>query len=275
MVVMASLYSRIQFFLLSFVVITGIFCIGDQAAYASGAGVEFVNWYSVILTKLGIPQAQVTDWVCVLGSALSFTVIFIVGIFYKRGVVARGDNVVPSGSMNIETVVEGLIEFVMTLGRDVIGDKASRPYLPLLCSLFFFIFISNLSGLIPGFPPTTESINTNLAMGLMVFVIYNAAGIKEHGFAYIKQFTGPMLALAPLLFVIETIGHLVRPISLSLRLYGNIFGDHLVMSVLTGLTYVLFPSLLLFFGLLVASIQSFVFTLLSSIYISMAISHDH
>ena len=81
--------------------------------------------------------------------------------------------------------------------------------------------------------------------------------------------------MAPFIFAIEIVGMLVRPISLALRLYGNIFGDHLVLSVFTNLTKVIMPSLLLFFGLLVACLQSFVFTLLSGIYISMAISHDH
>jgi F-type H+-transporting ATPase subunit a len=109
----------------------------------------------------------------------------------------------------------------------------------------------------------------------VVFVTYNYAGIKEHGTHYIKQFLGPVVFLMPLMFLIETVAHLARPVSLSLRLLGNIFGDHLVLSVFTGLTYVILPSFLLFFGLLVASIQSFVFTLLSSIYISLAISHDH
>ena len=79
----------------------------------------------------------------------------------------------------------------------------------------------------------------------------------------------------PLIFFIEMIGAFARPVSLALRLYGNIFGDHLVLSVFTGLTYFVAPALLLFFGLLVACLQSFVFTLLTSIYISLSISHDH
>ena len=144
-----------------------------------------------------------------------------------------------------------------------------------MCGLFLFILVSNLTGLVPGFVPSTESINTNLAMGLMVYVIYNLAGIKEHGWAYVKQFLGPVWWLAPLFFCIEFISHLARPMSLSLRLYGNIFGDHLVLSVFTGLTWLVLPAFLLFFGLLVAVLQSFVFTLLTGIYLSLALSHDH
>src|SRR5690606_6463329 len=138
-----------------------------------------------------------------------------------------------------------------------------------------FIFFSNLSGLVPGFPPASESINTNLAMALVVFIIYQVAGLREHGPGYIKQFLGPIVWLSWLILPIELISHLARPVSLSLRLYGHIFGEHLVLSVFTGLTCLLVPAALLFFGVLVAFLQSFVFTLLSSIYISMAVSHDH
>jgi F-type H+-transporting ATPase subunit a len=101
------------------------------------------------------------------------------------------------------------------------------------------------------------------------------AGIKEHGAGYIHQFTGPILFAAPLMLIIETVSHLARPFSLSLRLMGNIFGDHILLQVLTGLTIFVVPGLIMFFGLLVACIQSFIFTLLSGVYISMAVSHDH
>ena len=112
-------------------------------------------------------------------------------------------------------------------------------------------------------------------MGLIVFVCYNWAGIREHGFAYIKQFLGPVAFIAPLLLPIEMISHASRPLSLALRLYANIFGDHLVVGIFSQLTYLVVPSLLMFFGLLVAVIQSFIFVLLTCIYISMAKSHDH
>ena len=120
-------------------------------------------------------------------------------------------------------------------------------------------------------------------MGLIVFVWYNYAGVKEHGLGpYIKHFSGPTikipvlgLLLPILIFAIEISSHRFRPVSLSLRLMGNIFGDHMLLSVFTGMVYLLVPSLLMFFGLLVSMVQSFVFTLLSAIYISMAVSHDH
>lgn len=215
------------------------------------------------------------EWMPVVGACLTFTLILLVGFSYRAALAKTQGSLVPDGGFSVKSVVEALLEFVIDLGTGVIGEKNVRPFLPLLTGLFCFIFISNLTGLVPGFLPATDSLNTNLAMGITVFLVYNYAGIKEHGAAYIKQFLGPVLFLMPLMVVIEVIGHVARPISLSLRLYGNIFGDHLVLSVFTSLTVLVFPAMFLFFGLMVASLQSFVFTLLTSIYISMAMSHDH
>jgi F-type H+-transporting ATPase subunit a len=144
-----------------------------------------------------------------------------------------------------------------------------------LAAIFLFVLTCNLTGLIPGFPPPTVSMDTNLGMGFIVFLVYNYAGFKEHGMAYLKHFAGPVIYIAPLFFCIELVSHASRPLSLSLRLVGNIYGDHTLLGIFTGLSYIVFPALLMFFGLLVAVVQSFVFTLLSGIYISMAISHDH
>ena len=106
-----------------------------------------------------------------------------------------------------------------------------------------------MTGLVPGFLPATDSFSTNLVLGIFAFLVFNVAGIKEHGFiGYLKIYAGPLLPLMPLIFFIEMIGAFARPVSLALRLYGNIFGDHLVLSVFTGLTYLVAPALLLFFG---------------------------
>ena len=114
-------------------------------------------------------------------------------------------------------------------------------------------------------------------MGLLVFFVYNWAGFKEHGAGYIKRLPWARWRLsAPLFFCIELVSHASRPLSLGLRLMGNIFGDHTLLGVFTKLTYVFIPAFLMFLWTsCVAVVQSFVFTLLSGIYISMAISHDH
>lgn len=246
-----------------------------QAWAAGGSGTEFINYYHILLHGLGVDQHAIHDWQAVAGGLFSLLVIVLVGLAYRRSVASSGGEVVPDGRFSIRSIVESVLEFVCNLARNIIGEHQAARFYPLLCGLFLFIFVSNLTGLVPGFLPATDSISTNLALGMVIFLVYHAAGIKEHGMSYVKQFLGPVLFLMPLMLIIELVAHLARPVSLSLRLYGNIFGDHLVLSVFTGLTYLVLPALLLFFGLLVASLQSFVFTLLSSIYISMAISHDH
>jgi len=130
-------------------------------------------------------------------------------------------------------------------------------------------------GLIPGFLPPTDNINTNLAIALTVFVYYHIMGIKAHGVKnYLKHFMGPILWLGPLMIVIELIGHCVRPISLSLRLFGNITGDHLVLGIFSGLVPILVPVVFMALGLFVSFIQAFVFSLLSMIYINLATAHE-
>jgi F-type H+-transporting ATPase subunit a len=167
-----------------------------------------------------------------------------------------------------------MLEFVVGLAKDNTQERY-LSFFPFLAAIFVYIVVCNLSGLIPGFPPPTETMDNNVAVGICVFLVYNLAGIKEHGGAYVKHFLGPVAFIAPLFFCIELVSHFSRPLSLGLRLTGNIYGDHTLLGVFTSISYLLFPALLMFFGLLVAVVQSVVFTLLSAIYISMAISHDH
>ncbi|MFW7378306.1 MAG: F0F1 ATP synthase subunit A [Oligoflexus sp.] len=239
------------------------------------AGAEIISYYSIILGALGVDPQHKEEWKPVLGAILTSILVVGLGLYYRKS-VDKSVDAAPPKSVSLTSILDLILEFVHNLGKGIIGEKECRPYLSTLFALFIFIYVSNLSGLVPGFTPATESLNTNLVLGLFSFAVFNMAGIREHGIAgYLRTYCGPLLVMAPLIFLIEMIGALARPLSLALRLYGNIFGDHLVLAVFTGLTYLVLPALLLFFGLLVASIQSFVFTLLSSIYISLAVSHDH
>jgi F-type H+-transporting ATPase subunit a len=130
-------------------------------------------------------------------------------------------------------------------------------------------------GVIPGFLPPTDNINTTLACGLVVFVYFNYVGIRENGLInYLKHFAGPVVALAPLMLVVELIGICVRPISLALRLFGNITGDHMVFGIFSELVPIGVPILFLALGIFVAFIQAFVFSLLSTIYVALALPHE-
>ena len=143
-------------------------------------------------------------------------------------------------------------------------------------ALALFIFLSNVLGMIPGFQSPTETLNTTGACAITVFCLTHYYGFREHGIKYLKQFTGPIIWLAPLMIPVELIGHFVRPVSLSIRLFGNIFGDHTVVAIFFSLVPLLLPLPMMILGLLVAIIQTFVFILLSMTYFSLAIEgHEH
>ena len=246
----------------------------SSGAYANG----IVNWYDEayrLVSDVGYDHHVAERVVVIAGGLFTLVVCLIAGLVYSSSVKKAGSDVVPDGRFNIRTVLDMAMDLVVGISKDNLGD-AWKTYTPLLAGIFMFIVVSNLGGLIPGFLPATESLSNNLAMGATVFLVYNIAGLREHGVHYIKQFTGPMMAIAPLMLIIELIGHVFRPVSLSLRLMGNVFADHLLVGIFTAnAPYVLIPSALMFFGLLVALIQSFVFTVLTSVYISLAVSHDH
>ncbi|MFH0811430.1 MAG: F0F1 ATP synthase subunit A, partial [Pseudomonadota bacterium] len=169
---------------------------------------------------------------------------------------------------------ELIIQVATNIIKDIIGHHAEK-YLPLIGSLFIFILFCNLLGLIPGFLPPTSNLYTNGACAIIVFLYYNYQGFKEHGVGYLKHFAGPLIYLAPLMFVIEVISHLFRPFSLMVRLYGNISGDHAVLTIFSSLVPLVVPVIFLVLGLMVALIQAFVFATLSTVYIGLAVSHEH
>lgn len=193
---------------------------------------------------------------------------------FRFSLLRAQDPVVPEERLSVRNALELLAEVVLGLSDSIIGNKG-RKYVSLFGSLFIFILSANFLGLVPGFSPPTSSFYTNLGLGLVVFFAYHYFGIREHGAHYFKQFLGPMLILAPLFILIEFASHIFRPISLSIRLFGNMFGDHLVLEIFTDLTKVVVPVLFYILGSLVSVIQAAVFTILSVIYVAMAVSHEH
>lgn len=175
----------------------------------------------------------------------------------------------------LQQLVEVVLQGLSGMLEDNVGP-GGKKYLPLIATLAFFIFISNLLGMIPTFSPATGNFNTTVACALIVFIYYNYLGIKEHGFGYIKHFMGPIWWLAPLMLPIEIISHIARPFSLSVRLFGNISGEHIVTAVFyTQLIPWLVPVPIMFIGLLAAFLQTFVFIMLTQIYIAGAVAHEH
>ncbi|MBI2027389.1 MAG: F0F1 ATP synthase subunit A [Deltaproteobacteria bacterium] len=180
----------------------------------------------------------------------------------------------PDKGVSFRNFVEILVSSLLSFVESILGHQA-RKYLSLVGGLFLFIFVSNLLGLIPGFLPPTSHLTVNFGCALVVFFYYNYCGFKENGMGYLKHFMGPVIWLAPLMIVVEVIGHAVRPASLSLRLFGNINGDHMLVSTISQLVPIGASIPFLFLGLFVSFLQAFIFTLLSMVYISMSTAHDH
>jgi F-type H+-transporting ATPase subunit a len=184
------------------------------------------------------------------------------------------DNVIPEEKVSLKNIFELAYEGLMSLLNSVIGHEGHK-FLPIIGAAFIFIFVSNLLGIIPGFIPPTSNVNTNIACALVIFLATHYYGIKEHGFKYIKQFTGPFWWLAIIFLPIELVSHIARPFSLTLRLYGNMMGDHTVLSIFSNLVPIGVPIIFLTLAVFISFIQAFIFSMLSMLYIGGAIAHDH
>lgn len=185
---------------------------------------------------------------------------------------ARVIKIIPEKGQNFfEIIIENLENFMVE-----IAGPEGRFFFPFIATLFMYILCGNLLGLVPGFFSPTADINTTLSMALCVFVYTHFIGIKFHGVKYIKHFLGPVLWLAPIMLPIELIGHFARVMSLSIRLFGNIFGKEAVLGILFALAGLyLVPLPILFLGLLVSFIQATVFMLLSIVYFAGAMEEAH
>jgi F-type H+-transporting ATPase subunit a len=206
--------------------------------------------------------------------ALLVAVFLIFGAFVYKGAVSRRDAVVPPPRFNLRNLFEMFADGVLSTMEGVMGKKNAVRYLPFIGSLAFFIFFCNALALIPGFAPPTDTLKTNLALSLLVFLATHYFGVREHGLKYFKHFLGPIWWLAPLMLPIEIISHLARPMSLAMRLMGNMASDHKVVATFTMLVPLLVPVPFLVLGLLVVIVQTLVFCLLSMVYISMAVAHE-
>jgi F-type H+-transporting ATPase subunit a len=250
-----------------------------------------------IFTIPGLPDHVVYTWIVM-------AILCVLSFFATRHL-----SLVPRGLQNM---MEMVIEQFLALLDDVIGHEGRR-YLPLIATLGVYILVSNLLGLIPGLTAPTGNLNTTVACALIVFVTYHVIGVRKVGLVtYLKHFAGPLLdaelfpnrvvdfafklVLVPLFFVIEIFSHLARPLSLALRLFGNMAGGHILLAVMFLLTMgmigwtfsgslgaiglgvpgslllIAFTSWFLFpLKLLVAFLQAFIFVMLSMLYIAGAV----
>ena len=201
----------------------------------------------------------------VIACILSVVIIFL----FRRKLSAEepgyGQQTLELGVLAIRDMIE-----------DIIGPHGLK-YFPVVMTFAVLILVSNLMGMFPLFVAPTSATSVTFALGLASFLYYNWVGIKENGlFGHLKHFAGPIWWIAPLIFPIELISNFIRPFSLGIRLFGNMFADEQVSSTVAGLypqfTHWIVPALLMPLGLFVAFIQTFVFVLLSQLYLS-EVSH--
>ena len=229
-------------------------------------------WTTLIASLLGKDLHSLAMYDHVIAAGIVFLVLAVMALLIKKNL-----NLVPGG---LQQVFEVALKGILGMLDENIGPEG-RKYLPLIGGLAFFIFVSNFLGMVPSFSAATGNLNTTVACAVIVFLYYNFQGIKEHGLVYFRHFFGPIplrglwLVLALIMLPIEIISHLARPFSLSIRLFANISGEHIIAIVFYSLFAWLVPVPLMIFGLFAAFLQTYVFIMLSQIYIAGAIAHDH
>jgi len=179
-------------------------------------------------------------------------------------------------SFSPRNLSEVFITGMKSIMGDILEPKDIRIFFPFIGGLFIYIFACNIMGIFPGFLPPTDNINTNAGMAAIVFLLFNFVGLKRDAKSYLKHLMGPVIFLAPFMLVVELISLVVRPVALTIRLTGNMFGDHTVFTIMSDLTQWIIPCVFLLLAMLVSTIQAFVFSLLTTIYIGLSVPHhDH
>ena len=233
-----------------------------------------------------LEHATHVSWV--IWSAVFVGLILVVtGLVVRSRLAAAGGGIIPDEGMSLRNLCELVVEFLAGLAQQTMGENW-RKYFPLMGTIFLFILLSNLIGLIPGIGGATSDANTTFAWALISFVAFQFVGIKEHGWSYINHYLGPALfdmeiggkkyhmrVLAPLYAPIELVGHLARVVTLGLRLLANMVADHTGVGVWLMLVPAVVPAIFMGLGVLVAVLQAYVFTLLSMIYIGLALEEAH
>ncbi|MCI5223175.1 MAG: ATP synthase F0 subunit A [Candidatus Electrothrix sp. AR4] len=236
-----------------------------------------ILFISVILNWIGLPVphgpigATFLEKLC--EPYLTYSWLLIAFLFIVPKLTLGKLELVPGTGQNFwEAVVGGLMDFF----AEHMGRKQARMLFPILATFFIYILLANMIGLLPGFMSPTSSLNITFAMTIIVWITHHILGFRNHGLKYYKHFMGPVLAIAPLLMILELIANFARLISLSMRLFGNILAKEVLLSVLFMLAGAFFAPLpILCLGVLVSLIQAVVFVLLSVIYCVGAMEHAH
>ncbi len=232
---------------------------------------EQLTWFSLIPGLKDVPSYM-------LLFALSGLILIVCAFLVYRTLKRRDYPEVPDEGLTLFSLFDAVYDALYNFVAGVIPDEPER-YLPLVGTLFVLIFISNLWGVVPGMAPATDTLNTNAAMAIIVFIAFNYYGFRALGVKYLTHFMGPrevwISIVIPLLMVaVEFISILVRPFSLSVRLFGNMLGDHTVLGIFSHLVPVIVPVFFMILGIFVSFIQALIFSVLSAAYISLSIAHE-
>ncbi len=252
-----------------FDLLLGTFYKNVENAIASQAGGQAIGleegtWYGQ--AHVGVQH--------VFGSLLVLIVLIGIGLAVRPKLADTEAAIIPENRFTLRTFVELLVEATYGQMADMMGPKAAKFFLPLIGTCAFLILFSNALGLVPGFLPPTDVLNTTVPYAIVIFFATHVFGVKENGLGYFKHFLGPVWWLAPLMLIIEIVSHIARPVSLAIRLAANMTGDHKALTVFLGLVPFLVPLPIYMLGVLVVVVQTLVFCLLSTVYISLAIAHD-
>ncbi len=220
------------------------------------------------------------QWTPLFHAFLSTLLLLLLVLLVRSRVMRKGDDVLPDEGPTLQNVAEGLMQFMMRLMEDILGPDY-RKYVPIVLGLWFYILFANMFGLLPYFAPATDKWSVTISMAIVVFVLTHVYGVQAHGLGYFKHFVSPVwppnilfIIMAPIYFVIETIGHFARILSLSIRLMANMTADHTVVTIFLMLLAPLVPAFFTGLGIIVCFLQAFIFAILATIYFSLAVSHE-
>jgi F-type H+-transporting ATPase subunit a len=228
---------------------------------------EHELWITSLFNRfLPLPEAyRWSDWfVCEILIVLFILVFF--GFLKSRLSVDRPGK--------IQHTFEVIYEFVHASAEEIVGHGGAK-YTAFFGTIFLFILFMNLLGLIPGFESPTMAPQVPLGLAIVTLLFYHAAGVRANGAGYIKQFLGPMLLLAPLMLPIEIVSHFARPLSLTVRLWANMFAGEQVYLTFLSLTKLVVPVIFIGLHLFVSILQAYIFMLLAMVYVGGAVSHEH
>lgn len=223
-----------------------------------------------VASILGFLGFQVKDPLHVIPDYIVIIIIVAVALIITLGLAARKLSLIPAKR---QTVAEMVYQVFEMLTSETIGPEGKK-FIPVIGTVGLFILSCNMIGLVPGFMSPTSKLNVTVGCALVIFIYYHWQGIRSQGIKYFKHFIGPIPALAPLMIPIEIISHFSRPVSLSMRLFGNIFAEEMLILIMASILPFFLPLPFMAVAIFTAVIQSFVFVLLACVYIAGAIAHE-